>query len=75
MEMAEIEPLMWLGLAEQNDDFITGSIEERRQQYLRLAEEADRCAARSAGDLHAGYLKLAAGWRQMAAELGNPRLF
>jgi hypothetical protein len=57
-----------------DEDFITGSIEERRRQYLALAEDADHYAAKSMGELRASYLKLGAGWRAMAAELGNPHL-
>jgi hypothetical protein len=56
------------------EDFITGNIEQRREQYLALAEEADRHAARSSGELKVSHLKLAAAWRHLASELSDPRM-
>ena len=66
--------MVW-GIQVLERDITTGSLRERREKYLANAEEAQRHADKTIGELREGYLKLAAGWRQMVAELDHPRIF
>jgi hypothetical protein len=51
------------------------TLEKRRQHYLKLAEEAETQAARHTGYVRDSYLRLATGWRELAAHLLRPRGF
>jgi hypothetical protein len=52
-------------------DLLPASDEERRRQYVQLAEAADAQGLKSLGSIREGFRDVAKGWRGLAAPLNT----